>query len=217
MEVDVIMLVNSKSPPLIEMTQKAINTLHQSEKDHTFLIQLMESNRDSNHQYKGCTQHSPEPPFNYNGYMLEGMAKSNNEWVVLANNDLVFHPDWFSGILKASEELSDVKSFSSFTPAHQATMKEPYYVQYGIGTYVTGWCLTVKREVFDIMTLDTCVSFWCSDNVYQDDLIKHGIKHALVRDSVVTHLGGQTLFTMGDKIHDLTGGQVVLYNQRGKV
>jgi GT2 family glycosyltransferase len=91
-------------------------------------------------------------------------------------------------------------------------MTDQYYVQYGNGTFITGWCLTVKREIFKTITLNEEVNFWCSDNTYQDDLIKHGIKHALVRDSIVDHLGGVTLFSMTPKqIHNYTATQAQIY------
>jgi hypothetical protein len=142
-----------------------------------------------------------------------GIDSGHNPWLVMANNDLDFKPGWFTAIVKASQDLPDVKSFCSFARQHvQAEMKEPYYVRYGVGGFLCGWCITVKREIFEQFKLNEQVSFWCSDNVYQDQLIEHGIKHALVRDSYVEHLGGVTLFTMPqDKIHEFTAGQAEIY------
>jgi len=37
------------------------------------------------------------------------------------------------------------------------------------------------------------VSLWYSDNIYADELIRNGIKHALVKNSVVKHLGSATI------------------------
>lgn len=214
MIVDVIILANSKSQQLIDMTQIAIDSLHQSETEHKFDVLVIESG--PNHLYRNAVCIKPDCEFNYNKFMNIGLDICNSTWVCMANNDLVFYPGWFSVILAASEALPDVQSFSSFTKQHyDAKMTEPYYVQYGIGTFVTGWCLTVKREIFDKFKLDPQVAFWCSDNIYQDDLIKHGIKHALVRDSRVDHLGGVTLFTMPPAtIHHLTATQAEIYANR---
>ncbi len=211
MIVDVVMLACSKSPELINMTQAAINSIHASETDHSFNIILVESHEVYN--YAGASVIKPLTEFNYNKYMNLGLQLCIHEWVTLANNDLIFHKNWFSAILAASEELPDVKSFSSFAAQHyKAKMNNKYYVEYGVGTYVTGWCLTIKREIFDTIKLNENVNFWCSDNTYQDDLIKNGIKHALIRDSHIDHLGGVTLFSMTPKqIHNYTATQAMIY------
>ncbi len=212
MIVDVIMLACSKSQQLIAMTQAAIDSLHASESLHRFNVILIESHT-SPHMYKGAMCVRPAENFNYNKFMNIGIDASHHDWICLANNDLRFSPGWFSAILKASEELPEVKSFCSFASQHVAAkMTEPYYVRYGVGGFLCGWCITVKREIFQKFRLNDEVNFWCSDNVYQDQLIEHGIQHALVRDSYVEHLGGVTLFTMPqDKIHEYTAKQAEIY------
>lgn len=213
MIIDVIILANSKSQALIDMTQRAIDSLHDSEPLHNFDVLIIESGPF--HLYRQAYCIKPEQEFNYNKFMNIGLELCKNTWVTLSNNDVLFKPYWFSKILEASTELPEVDSFSSFTAQHHAAkMLDKYYVQYGVGTYVTGWCLTVKRKIFETIKLNEEINFWCSDNTYEDDLIKHGIKHALIRDSQVDHLGGVTLFTMPpDKIHNLTATQAQIYAQ----
>jgi hypothetical protein len=41
--------------------------------------------------------------------------------------------------------------------------------------------------------------FWYSDNVYADELLKHGIKHALVTRSKVDHIVSQTKVLTADE------------------
>jgi GT2 family glycosyltransferase len=200
------------------MTQYAIDSLHESEKLINFRVIVVES-YSKVHQYKHAIVMKPDQEFNYNAFMNIGIKAGSAEWVCMANNDVVFGKNWFSAILKASEALPHVDSFSSFTSqALKALGKEQaYYVQYGIGTFVTGWCLTAKRKIFEKVKLDERVSFWCSDNVYQDELIRQGVNHALVRDSIVEHLGGRTLFSMpGEKIGELTAGQAQIYAELPK-
>ena len=212
MIVDVVMLACSKTPELIRMTQHAIDTLHSSEKLYKFNVILLESHAQL-HMYRGAMCVKPACEFNYNKFMNIGIDASHHDWVVMTNNDVEFKYGWFSAIVKASQDLPEVKSFCSFARQHvQAEMSNPYYVRYGVGGFLCGWCITVKREIFKKFRLNEEVSFWCSDNVYQDQLIEHGIKHALVRDSYVEHLGGVTLFTMPqDKIHEFTAGQAEIY------
>lgn len=213
MIVDVVILACSKTPELIQMTQRAINSIHASETEHKFNVIVVESHAQE-YLYRGATIIKPAMEFNYNKFMNIGVDASHHDWVCLANNDLLFRFGWFSAILQASQELADeVKSFCSFAKQHvDAGMNEPYYVRYGVGGFLCGWCITVKREIFTKFRLNEEVNFWCSDNIYQDQLIEHGIKHALIRDSYVEHLGGCTLFTMPqDKIHDFTARQAEIY------
>lgn len=219
MIVDVIILACSKTPHLIEVTQNCIDSLHASESEHQFRVRVMESHSEP-HFYRGATLVvRPDCEFNYNKYLNIGIQSCKDKWVVLANNDLIFYKNWFTAILEAEKELpEDVKTFSSFARQHVvAKMEDKYYVAYGVGHFFTGWCLTVKREIFDKFKLNEEVNFWCSDNIFQDDLIKHGIKHALIRDSRIDHVGGATLFSMdNDKIHNLTAEQAQIYAKLNK-
>lgn len=219
MIVDVVMLADSKSPSLIQMTQNAIDTLHASETDHQFNVILVESNPHFK-GYENAHNIHPDFKFNYHGYMkygLQHISQQFSDFICLANNDLIFHNRWFSKILEASEALPAVQSFSSFSPNDPWPHESGWFLGYGVGGVVTGWFLTMKREILDIIDLSEDVSFWCSDNIYNDELIKHKILHALVRDSHVTHLGGSTLFTLSSAdIGRLTAGQVEAYNKRIK-
>lgn len=212
MIVDIIILACSKTTELIKMTQACIDSLHASEPLHRFNVLVIEAHVQP-YLYKGAMCVRPGQDFNYNKFMNIGIDSSQHEWICMANNDLLFKRGWFSAILQASQELPEVKSFCSFAKQHvDANMSEPYYVRYGVGGFVCGWCITVKREIFTKFRLNEEVNFWCSDNIYQDQLIEHGIKHALIRDSYVEHLGGVTLFTMPqDKIHEFTARQAEIY------
>lgn len=219
MIVDIVMIVYSKSNRLIEMTKKAISSLHESETDHSFNLILLESGDYEDGRYENCTYIKPNLEFNYHRFMNFGLKYCTNEFVGLANNDLVFHKNWFSNILEyANGELKDVKSFSAWNSHgnwhnnHITDMKD-YYVEYGVGVYLTGWFLLLKREILDTITLKEDVNFWFSDNTYQDELIKYHIKHALIRNSVVDHITSATLFTHdGPTIVSLTHGQQENYN-----
>jgi GT2 family glycosyltransferase len=52
-----------------------------------------------------------------------------------------------------------------------------------------GWCLVVKKEALDKIGLfDEQFDMYYQDNDYAKILEKNGIKHALVKDSIVCHL-----------------------------
>ena len=90
-----------------------------------------------------------------------------------------------------------------------AFLKEGYEIR----QQLFGWCIAVKRSMFDkIGGFDTGVNFWFSDNLYADQLKYHGIKHALVCDSLVDHVESYTLKT-SSKMKEYTWGQQQAYNK----
>jgi GT2 family glycosyltransferase len=223
MIIDVIMLVRTDSEKLHKMTQNAIDSLHDSETEFQFNIFLLESNKNSKYQYKKCTLIVPEikGDFNYNRYMNYGISKCENEYVVLANNDLFFHKNWFTEIYKHKNKAESFSSWNNFDNWHSTFAKidlsefneEGYKEGYRTSYEMTGWCFVAKRNIFDEFTLDERVDFWYSDNVYSDDLQKYGFRHILVRDSKVDHLCSKTTETFSkQKIKELTSDQYKKYN-----
>lgn len=186
MVVDVIMVVNYSKPELVEMTNRCISSLHESERDIRFNIIIVEDDGVD---------------FNYNKKLCEGLSQSNNEFVILANNDLIFTEGFFSEIM-AAYNTNIAESFGCWNPNwHEKYFKtyQEYYLGYEIGKHLTGWCIVTTRKVLN--EIDFCnennfrVSFWRSDDIYKDLLKQHNIKHALVRNSKVTHLLSKTLKT----------------------
>ena len=227
MNVDVVMLTLTKSRPLYNMTKVAIDTLIGSEPDILFNIWLIESNPNYieegfAYDYPNVNVIVPTEPFNYNTFSTIGINQGSADWVVVCNNDLIFADNWFAEIMKTHEQLSDVSSFSPWNPYenwHESLIPEPYqphYEGYSIGVEIAGWCLVAKRKVFETITLDDRVSFWYSDNIYSDEIQKHGIRHALVHDSKVYHLVGATTVTMPNVVqYELTDGQRSKYMEVG--
>jgi hypothetical protein len=213
---DVIMLAASKDKRLIDMTQAAIDSLHKSETDHSFRCLVVESHRL--HAYNGALLLMPAKEFNYNRFMNKGLEltgqKSPADWICLANNDLIFHDRWFSAILESARADPKLGSFSPWNLGAWPHGSSKILKAYGVGGVVTGWCLVARRSLFDRVKLDERVNFWCSDNCYEDELKRHGVHHALIRDSHVTHLGGVTLFSeSSERIGHLTAGQAQIYRE----
>lgn len=213
---DVIMLAASKAKRFIKMTQDAIDSLHASEINHSFRCLVVESYKL--HAYNRAMLLLPNEEFNYNRFMGKGIELTSvndpAEWICLANNDVIFHERWFSAMIDAAERDPEIESFSPWNKAAWPHGNTKALKAYGVGGIVTGWCLVARRKLFERIKLDDRVNFWCSDNVYEDELRKHNIVHALIRDSHVTHLGGVTLFSESpERIGMLTGGQAQIYQR----
>jgi hypothetical protein len=220
MIVDIVMLVKSKSDYLINMTKDAIKSLHLSETDHSFNVILLESGNFEEGRYSDCIYIKPDlGDFNYNRYMSYGIGLCTSDYIGMANNDLIFYDRWFSNILSYKDILHDVMSFccwNGYNSWHNNMFPETkeYYIGYGICSYLSGWFILVKKEVFDIISLDCTVNFWGSDSVYQDALIKHNIKHALMRFSCIDHITSATLNTCDSaEAHMFTVGQQEVYRK----
>ncbi len=220
MIVDVIMLSLTNSDELFEMTQSAINSLLESEKKFQFNVILLESNKKSKYQYKNCTVYTPNlGKFNYNKYMNYGISITNNEFIAFCNNDLIFQKDWFTEIYRLKDIADSFSSWNNYENWHDKCMPNisrltPYIEGYRIAHEMTGWCFVAKRKVFNKFKLNEGVDFWYSDNVYIDDIVRHGFKHILVRNSFVDHICSKTYKTFDtEKQNEVTKDQLNKYNK----
>lgn len=202
--VDVIIVADSSRDEFRTMTQNCIDTVQKSNPAFEYNIIIVESwdgFAESGYRYEGCKVVVPGVPFNYNLFLQYGIAQGGGEWVALCNNDLLFDTEWMVAIDDVWRQWHYL-SFSPWCPlVHPERFpdKSPggsiWYQGYRIGYEVAGWCLITKRIILNEIKLDTRVDFWFSDNIYVDELKRLGIKHVLVRKSIVTHLCSQTLNT----------------------
>lgn len=158
--------------------------------------------------------------FNYNACLNFGLEQTNTEYIALCNNDIVFQKDWqkITDVMNYFELLS-ASPFSEYSQ-HRHPYNKGNCIHYGyqIGHELLGWCIVIKRDILQqIKKLDETYSFWCSDNAYADQLIKNDIKHALVCNSIVNHIGGgsKTINQMPKpKYYEMTIKEYEKYAQR---
>jgi GT2 family glycosyltransferase len=213
MKVDVIILSNGKTPELIAMCQKTIDTLHDSEnKDEIeFFPRVYEGTN-------GVTYHNAvtinyDDEFHYNRLMNRGIDEAENRYILMANNDLIFHKHWARDCIDVMQK----HGYLSVSPNHTRYEREDIREGYAISYYgeVKGWAILIDRQLMDkIGKIDESVNFWYSDNVYVDQLEVEGIKHALVRHAYVEHLESRTLM-LEDELRrkELTDGQKKAYEE----
>ena len=199
--VDVIMLSHTKDLTYYGMTQRALNSLRLSEKDYNFDIKLLESNKDAASQkleYSCCTTIVPSEKFNYNLYLNYGLEKCSTDWLVVANNDLVFMSGWFSEIMRLHRENPYVKSFSPFEPNwHRLQGFDPesrdMFFGYRTSKELAGWCIVIHRDVIlDCNLFDPRFAFIYQDNDYAETIKSRGYTHALASRSSVYHVTAQS-------------------------
>lgn len=194
MTVDIIILSHARNQMLLDLTQATIDSCHASDKAVQFNILVLE--QEPNVIYRDCITGFVKGEFNYNKFMNLGISLTSNKYVALCNNDLIFGKDWASNIIAAMKE----NELLSACPAQ----KERTGIEFGYANshHMNGWCIMCDRKLFDIIgEIDSEFPFWFADNIYAEQLKRHNVKHAVVNNSVVKHLGSSTLNTIEKSLH----------------
>lgn len=197
MKVDVVILSNAKNASLRDCTQQAIDSCLKSESEIEFNIIVIEQNDSIT--YSSCQLHYDYDDFNYNRSMNKGIGLGDAPYIALCNNDLIFYQNWCSILIAAMQkyELLSACPVCPHVQHHRLPLTEEVYFGYRNSHEVSGWCIMISRDILKIIgKLDEEFPFWFADNVYSEQLQKHGIKHAVVTKSVVEHLGSKTLNTL---------------------
>ncbi|RYY08089.1 MAG: glycosyltransferase family 2 protein [Sphingobacteriaceae bacterium] len=219
--IDIIILSYAKNQSLKNLTEQTIRTLISSENPAIikFNIVVIESEKSLYpFQFEQTETIYPSTTFSFNKYLNIGIRHTSGKFLCLCNNDLIFKPNWATQILKALQQDQAVLSANPYcTNYHQTKGFEakgnPIEGYFGV---FTGWCVFIKREIFDIIgPLDENLNFWYCDNDYLQLLLKHKIKNVLVPTSVITHLGSKSLEESDQKtFNKLTLLPQIYYNYK---
>ncbi|WP_443945665.1 glycosyltransferase family 2 protein [Pedobacter sp. AW1-32] len=202
-KIDIIILSFAKDDLLKNMTEQTVRSILNSEhpsKIH-FNIIIIESNDSlSPFQYEGTKTIYPNTKFGYHKFMNIGINLTENQYICICNNDLLFEPHWATQILNAFEDDNTLVSASPICSIHHPkvgiSVNSGIRIGYEVRKEIAGWCLFFKRTMLQKTgLLDEKFTFWYADNDYASTLEKHNLKHALVTTSVVNHLESKTLAT----------------------
>lgn len=193
MNLSIIILSKTDTVDLYSMTMNCINSLMKTENNISKEILLIESNKNyinSDFIYPDfVTVIIPESDFNFHKFLNIGIKASKGDYIALCNNDLIFYGHWFSAILEIANKNKNILSFSPTGTTPLLNEKKGFSVGYKVRTHINGWCIIVKKEVFDkIGSLDEKFDFYFADNDYAMTLKRHNIKHARIYNSHVVHL-----------------------------
>lgn len=203
MTVDIIILSHASTNNLFSLTQQTINSCVQSEEKIKFNIVVLEQNKER--FYQNATTYHITEEFNYNRFMNKGISVTNNKYVCLCNNDLIFYQNWCSNIIAAMEKEKILSACPLCPKTQNANIINGPEVVYGYNNsqQMNGWCIILNRKLLKtIGELDEEFPFWFADNAYAEQLKAHGIKHALVRNSVVKHIRSSTLNSLPKERHN---------------
>lgn len=224
-KIDIIILSYAKTEELKALTQQTINSLLESEDSSNinFNILVIESNKLlAPFQFPSSTTIYPKEKFGFNKYLNIGIKMTNNQYICFCNNDLIFYKNWANRIFTKMRDDIELLSASPYCPVFHGSrgIKENSGLIYGYvnGINVTGWCIFINRKLLSTIGLfDEKIKFWYSDDDYRKTLEKHKIKHALVTESIVEHIGSKTLesevISVGNR-NKLTNLQWVYYDYK---
>ena len=150
-----------------------------------------------------------------------GLSKATGKIITVLNNDLIFPKDWFNGLALALDsdsslgvavpylsyasgvqnvevKLNSLQKIQEF--AYKFTKEHKGSISYS--TRAIGACLTMKREVIDL--IGGC-DFWFGLGMYDDDdwclrIRVSGYKMAVIGDSFVYHIGNATIANNGESV-----------------
>jgi len=226
---DVVIVSYAKDQYCRYLTTRCLISLIISENNSKdlFNIIVVESEPGVKWEYLGenITTYPAPLPYGYHKFLNFGRRLGNSPWVALCNNDLSFRTNWFTNIIEASKESPDIISFSPLCPMTQPLygIKENTGIieGYDIRKQISGWCIVHKREIYDtIGDLDERFNHWFCDNDYSMELMKHGLKHALVTKSLVEHhdnnIGETTERVVKDpnQMYNMTSGSYPLFKEK---
>lgn len=209
MNVDVIILTNSKDFHSVKMTERTIRNLHDTEESHKFHVHLVDSGGDYLHVYKDVieTYIRPDEPFNYNRFINFALRHVKHDWVLISNDDVGYERGWFTEMMRVHSIRPDIQSFSPKEPMlymlyfdwHFLSTNELYFENYKVTEGLMGWSILIKKTALDeIAPFDEQFDMYYQDNDYAETIQSKGIKHALVRHAIAVHRGTMRVDDVND-------------------
>lgn len=200
-EIDIVILSFAQTEELKQVTINGLNSLMASEDPEfiKFNIIVVESQKDLKpFQYEYGQTVYPDVPFGYNRYMNIGIAMTSAKFICLCNNDLIFHPNWATEILKPFRNYRGLSSASPMCSIHHGKLgfksDMGLFAGHRERTEVSGWCLFFKRRMLNLIgQLDENFMFRHASHDYTHLLSTFNLNHVLVTSSVVDHLDHTTL------------------------
>lgn len=222
---DVIMLVNTVDNDVRDMTQKAIDSVHNSELNNKFRIILVESNQNQPKEYNNVfktIQYYGD--FNYNKALNLAFEYIKSDWVCVINNDILAQNNWYS-LGRYYADIFELDSFSPWCPVPQNgpnPLAQKIILEYPESSIINGyepiihfagWCWVMKKNVLEkFIPFPEELTFWWQDNYLAQLLKKHNHKHACVTASQIIHFGQQSYKHVDpSKLHGMTNGLMSKY------
>lgn len=209
--VDVIVLSKAATEDLRVMTQQTVDTCIAGANSLPVNVTVLEQATDRHGvvmKYQHATTVHMPGGFHYNAFANHGARLGSADWIMIANNDLIFHDGWLHALLAANHLAVSPRC----PKAHPEVIENR--VGDRTGQDFAGWCFMIRRSLWELIGgFDECVDFWCSDDVVIQQLKAVNVLPMLVADAAVEHLRSVTLQQTDDPAGDLTWKQIDIFNR----
>ncbi|GAB3750004.1 glycosyltransferase [Microlunatus parietis] len=207
--VDVVVLSNATGARLRRMTQHTIDTCLAGA--NTLPVRVIVLEQQQVRYQRAETVHAPEP-FGFNEFANRGARLGSAEWIMIANNDLVFEDGWLHQLLAAGHPI-----VSPLNPGdHRQRDLDGNETGRVNGRHLSGWCYMITRKLWQqIGGFDERLRFWCCDDAVLEQCVAAGVDPMIVPAARVRHLVSATLRSSASSTDRdaLTWGQVDLFNR----
>lgn len=189
--VDVVFLSRSTDASMREMTQNAIDTCIAGANQLPVNIIVIE--QSPNVSYNNATTMFHNADFNYNAFANLGSRNGKADWVMIANNDLVFHHGWLHELLSAGNDV--VSPHERRDPRQSDITRDTQGTTNG--KHFSGWCFMIRRKLWeDIGGFDEEFPFWFADDSVIEQVVSRGVMPMVVKRALVDHLGSTTFLKL---------------------
>lgn len=199
MDVDVVMLTNSKNDKFFRMTKESIISLKNSSSIAKYNIILIEGNLDSKYtkiyEDLGCLVVYNNSNFSFSNSINYGLNHCKNRYVCLSNNDVVFNKDWFNQIYFNLDKDSEIAVYSTNDKYLNSNLPNDEMIEgyKPVGIH-SGWCHVIDTFLLgENKYLDEAFDVWFMDDDFCMRLQNLGLKQVLVNQSIVYHLGTSSI------------------------
>ncbi len=204
---DVVIMSNASTSKLRRMTQRTIDTCIAGANSLPVDVTVME--QQPGKYAHATTVHAPED-FNYNAFANRGASRGAAPWIVVANNDLLFHDGWLHHLLAVDHPVVSPKCPRDYRQAEFVENTSGYFT----ARHFSGWCYMIRRELWQqIGGFDEDVTFYCSDDVVIEQVKAVGVMPMLVTDSIVEHLQSVTFRAQRNR-DELTWRNIAIFNEK---
>jgi GT2 family glycosyltransferase len=220
--IDVIILSYCKDSSIKEMNINCINSINNSTKNYKFNIILVETDTQNTHRYPqpNVTVIQPFEKFNYNRFLNIGLNFCKNNWVLITNNDTIYHKNFMDNMMIAHDNDPQLLSMSPMDndSGYQTDLGFDKDVHYGyeIMKQLVGWSILLNKKVLDIIgKFDEDFTFLYQDADYGKKLEKNSIKHGCVTNSKAKHLVNVSHGMVEPKDYEeMTTGMEKMFNKK---
>jgi hypothetical protein len=206
--VDIVILSNAPTPELQTITQNTVSTCRAGANGLPIGIAVLEQHPGV--VYKRCATIYMDEDFHYNKFANFGARRGSADWILIANNDLLFRDGWLHQLIAADHPLVSPKCPRDSRQT-EFTSNTTGFVN---GQHFSGWCFMISRKLWEgIGELDESVSFWCSDDVVIEQARSQGVTPMIVPAALVEHIQSVTLNTQPDR-DELTWKQIDIFAEK---